>query len=109
MDGVEADQLECELRRYSTEGIHVRWPVQEAREYNRWYSCTIKHSNGLLTITGFLRHPTDQPPSGQQDYRSWAAIEDREILTTTGNQHIHIYFIIEYIILCTTVPVNIRQ
>ncbi|XP_026196168.1 tapasin-related protein-like [Anabas testudineus] len=83
VDGVEADQLECELRRYSTEGIHVRWPVQEAREYNRWYSCTIKHSNGLLTITGFLRHPTDQPPSGQQDYRSWAAIEDREILTTT--------------------------
>ncbi|KAG7218406.1 hypothetical protein INR49_020405 [Caranx melampygus] len=83
MDGAEAKQLECEVRRFSTEGIHVRWPVQQPQEYNRWFSCTIKHSKGLFTATGFLRHPSDQPPPGQQDYRSWPAIADREILTTT--------------------------
>ncbi|XP_047450039.1 tapasin-like [Mugil cephalus] len=84
VDEEEADQLECELRRFSTEGIHVRWPVQAAaQEYNRWYSCSLKHSKGLFTITSFLRQPSDQPPPGQQDYRSWTAIADREVLVTT--------------------------
>ncbi|XP_041850391.1 tapasin-related protein [Melanotaenia boesemani] len=83
LEGVEAEELECVLRRYSTEGIHVRWPAQGAQGYNRWYSATLKHSKGLFTVTGFLRQPTDQPPPGQQDYRSWPAIADREILTTT--------------------------
>ncbi|XP_070762268.1 tapasin-related protein isoform X2 [Enoplosus armatus] len=82
-EGVEAEQLECELRRYSTQGIHVRWPVQGPQEYNRWFSCTLKHTKGLFTVTVFLRHPSDQPPSGKQDYLSWPAIGDREILTTT--------------------------
>ncbi|XP_073318560.1 tapasin-related protein [Pagrus major] len=81
IEGVEADQLECELRRYSTQGIHVRWPVKGAEEYNRWFSCTLKHTEGI--VTGFLRYPTDQPPSGQQDFRSWPAIADREIFTTS--------------------------
>lgn len=83
IEGAEAEQLECELRRYSTEGIYVRWPVQGARDYNYWFSCTLRHTKGLFTVTGFLRHPTDQPPPGQQDYRRWPAIGDREILTTT--------------------------
>uniref|UniRef100_A0A3B5ASW1 Ig-like domain-containing protein n=1 Tax=Stegastes partitus TaxID=144197 RepID=A0A3B5ASW1_9TELE len=84
MEGVEAEQLECEMRRYSTEGIHVRWPVQGAQGYNRWFSCTLRHSEGLFTVTGFLRHPSDQPPPGQQDYRRWPPIADGEILSTTG-------------------------
>lgn len=83
VDGVEAEQLECELRRYSTDGIHVRWPVLGAVEYNRWFSCTLRHAKGLFTVTGFLRHPSDQPSPGQQDYRSWPAIGNREILNTT--------------------------
>ncbi|XP_015245384.1 PREDICTED: tapasin-related protein-like [Cyprinodon variegatus] len=83
LDGVETEQLECELRRYSTEGIHVHWPSQEAKDYNRWFTCTIKQDKGLFTVTGFLRHPSDQPPPGQQDYRSWPAIADSEILTTS--------------------------
>ncbi|XP_040901673.1 tapasin-related protein [Toxotes jaculatrix] len=83
VEEVEAEQLECELRRYSTMGIYVRWPVQGAQNYNEWFSCTIKHSKRLFTVTGFLRHPSDQPPPGEQDYRSWRAIGDREILTTT--------------------------
>lgn len=81
-EGVEPEQLECELRRYSTKGTHVRWPVLGAKEYNHWFSCNLKHSK--FTVTGFLRHPSDQPASGKQDYRNWPAIADREILTTTA-------------------------
>ncbi len=91
VEGVEAEQLECKMRRYSTEGIHVRWPVKGAQEYNRWFSCTLRHTKGLFTITSSLRHPSDQPPSGQQDYRSWPAIGDKEILQTTGNTHHSLY------------------
>ncbi|XP_072249185.1 tapasin-related protein-like isoform X1 [Leuresthes tenuis] len=83
VEGVEAEELECGLRRYSTEGIHVRWPVQGAQGYNRWFSCTLKHTKGRFTVTGFLRLPSNQPPPDQQDYRSWPAIADREILTTS--------------------------
>lgn len=83
VDGAEVEQLECEVRRYSTAGIHVRWPVHTGEEYNRWYTCTLKHTDGLFTVIGFLRQPSDQPPSGQQDYRSWPAIADRETLLTT--------------------------
>ncbi|XP_061576217.1 tapasin-related protein-like [Cololabis saira] len=83
VEGVEPEELECELRRYSTEGIHVRWPVQGALGFNRWFSCTLKHSKGLFMVTGVLRHPSDQGPPGQQDYRSWPAISDRELLPMT--------------------------
>ncbi|XP_022070829.1 tapasin-related protein-like [Acanthochromis polyacanthus] len=83
MEGVGAEQVECELRRYSTEGIHVRWPVQGAQGYNRWFKCTLKHIKGLFTITGFLRHPSDQPPPGEHDYLHWPTIADGETLTTT--------------------------
>lgn len=83
VEGAEAEQLECELRRYSTDGIYVRWPVKGALDYNNWFSCTLRHTKGLFTVTGFLRHPSDQPPPGQQDYRRWTPIGDGEILTTT--------------------------
>ncbi|XP_075956341.1 tapasin-like [Anarhichas minor] len=81
VEDAEAEQLECELRRYSTGGIYVRWPFKGGQEYNRWFSCILKHDK--FTVTGFLRHPSDEPPPGQQDYRSWPAIGDRETLTTS--------------------------
>lgn len=84
VEGQEADQLECKLRRYSTEGIHVYWPGQEGQDYNRWFVCTLRQTTGMFLVTVFLRHPSDQPPPGQQDYRRWPAIEDRETLTTTA-------------------------
>ncbi|XP_053177591.1 tapasin-related protein-like [Scomber japonicus] len=83
LEGVEADQLKCEIRRYSTAGIHVRWPVKGTKEYNRWFTCTLKHIKGLFTATSFLRHPSDQPPSGRPDYHSWSPISDTEMLITT--------------------------
>ncbi|XP_059187829.1 tapasin-related protein-like [Centropristis striata] len=83
IEGAEAEQLGCELHRYSTEGIHVRWPVMGARHYNHWFSCTLRHTKGLFTVTSILRHPSDQPAPGQQDYHKWPPIGDKEILTTT--------------------------
>lgn len=83
VEEVEAEQMECEIRRYSTKGIHVRWPVQAAHEYNRWYTCTLKHLKDLFVVTSFLRQASHQAPSGDEDYYSWPAIHDRETLTTT--------------------------
>uniref|UniRef100_A0A3Q4HCJ8 Ig-like domain-containing protein n=1 Tax=Neolamprologus brichardi TaxID=32507 RepID=A0A3Q4HCJ8_NEOBR len=83
VEGVEAEQLKCELHRYSTEGGYVRWPVLGAREYNHWFICILRHSRGRFTVAGTLRHPSDQPPPGQPDYHNWSVIADKEVLTTT--------------------------
>ncbi|XP_060901966.1 tapasin-related protein isoform X1 [Labrus mixtus] len=83
LEGVEAEQVECEIYRFSTPGIQVRWPVKGDHEYSRWFTCTLKHTGGLFKVTGLLRHPTDQPPSGRPDYHSWTEIKDTDILTTT--------------------------
>lgn len=77
------DQLTCELQRYSTEGIHFRWPVRGEHEYNRWFTGKITDTKNHITLLSFIRQSTDQPPTGQHDYRNWTAIEDREVLTTT--------------------------
>lgn len=77
------DQLSCDLQRFSTEGIHVRWPVRGEHEYNRWFTGKIKDSKSHITVLSFIRQSTAQPPTGEHDYRNWTAIEDREILTTT--------------------------
>ncbi|XP_069554816.1 tapasin-like [Brachyistius frenatus] len=81
VEPVNADQLVCEIRSYS-EGGHIHWPVQAPQDYNRWFSCTLRHIKDLFTVTAFLRHPSDQHPA-QQDYRSWPAIRDKETLTAT--------------------------
>uniref|UniRef100_A0AAV2IZX2 Ig-like domain-containing protein n=2 Tax=Knipowitschia caucasica TaxID=637954 RepID=A0AAV2IZX2_KNICA len=82
-EAVEMDQLSCELQRFSTEGIHVRWPVRGEHEYNRWFTSRIRDEKNQLNVLGFIRQSTAQPPTGQHDYRNWTAIEHREILTTT--------------------------
>ncbi|XP_068174261.1 tapasin-related protein isoform X2 [Antennarius striatus] len=98
LEGAFSEQLDCQIRRYSTQGIHVRWPVQEHDEYNNWFICTIKHIRELFTVISFLRHPTDQSASGKQDYLSWSPITDRELLTTT----------VAMIIKSTTPSVKVR-
>lgn len=84
IEGVEAEDLECEVRRYSTKGIHVRWPALGAEGYNYWFTCILRHRKEQFIVTAFLRQPSDQTPPGQQDFHSWPAIADREVLTTTG-------------------------
>ncbi|KAM4627734.1 tapasin-related protein [Polymixia lowei] len=80
-----ADQLECELRRYSTDSIQMRWPVHGAQEYDRWFTCTLKHTEGLFTVTGFLRHTPSHAPALQEDYLSRPAFGDRDVLTTSAS------------------------
>ncbi|XP_068601641.1 tapasin-related protein [Brachionichthys hirsutus] len=84
LDGAFSEQLDCQIRRYTTQGIHVRWPVQDREAYNNWFICTIKHTRDHFAIVSFLRHPVDQPASEKQDYLSWPAIADSELLTTTA-------------------------
>lgn len=77
------DQLTCELQRYSTEGIHIRWPVRGEHEYNRWFTGKLIDTKNQITVLSFIRQSTAQPPTGEHDYRNWTAIEDREILITS--------------------------
>lgn len=84
VDVWEAEQLECQLYRYSTHGSYVRWPGKSNQEYNHWFRFTIKPSNGLSVTSGFLRRPSDQPAPEKQDFFNWTTIADREVLTTTG-------------------------
>uniref|UniRef100_A0A3P8V454 Dehydrogenase/reductase (SDR family) member 13b.2 n=1 Tax=Cynoglossus semilaevis TaxID=244447 RepID=A0A3P8V454_CYNSE len=83
VDVWEAEQLECQLYRYSTHGSYVRWPGKGNQEYNHWFRFTIKPSNGLSVTSGFLRRPSDQPAPEKQDFFNWTTIADREVLTTT--------------------------
>uniref|UniRef100_UPI003AABDED8 tapasin-related protein n=1 Tax=Centroberyx gerrardi TaxID=166262 RepID=UPI003AABDED8 len=84
VEGVDADQLECELHWYSTRGIQVRWPGHGAQDYDRWFTCTLKHTQGLFTVTGFLRHTPAHPPPVQEDYLSRPAIGDRDVVATSA-------------------------
>ncbi|XP_055003918.1 tapasin-related protein-like isoform X2 [Boleophthalmus pectinirostris] len=81
--GAVVEQLSCVLHRYSTDGSLIRWPVKGEHLHNRWFSVNISHSNHLFQITSFIRQSTDQPPTGQHDFKSWPVIQDKEILTTT--------------------------
>ncbi|KAJ7990280.1 hypothetical protein DPEC_G00298680 [Dallia pectoralis] len=83
IDGALVDQLECEIHRYSTQGIQMRWPGLGAQEHDTWFTCTLRHADGLFVITSFLRHTPATPTPGQADFRNWAPISDRETLITS--------------------------
>lgn len=84
VEGIDSlDQLTCDLQRYSTEGIHMRWPTRGEHEFNHWFTVKIRDTEKHTTVLGFIRQSTPQPPSGQDDFRSWTPIKDSEILTTT--------------------------
>ncbi|XP_061536801.1 tapasin-related protein-like [Phycodurus eques] len=80
---MEADQVDCGIRRADTESAHVKWPGQKSHECNSWFSITLTHTKDLFTVSGILRHPCEPPPSGQQDVRNWPAIEDGQTLITS--------------------------
>ncbi|CAL8350333.1 unnamed protein product [Lota lota] len=89
MVGGSPDDLECEIRRYSMKGIQLRWPSQGAREYDLWFTCTIKHPEDSFVFTGYLRHTPSQPPSGLEDYDSVPPIGDREIIAASASMVLH--------------------
>lgn len=81
----DEDTLQCEMRRYSTGGIVMRWPVAGSQDYDVWFTCTIRNTKGLFVITTFLRHTPAAPAQGQVDYLQWIKVNDRDLLTTLGN------------------------
>lgn len=74
------DSLECEIQRYNTKGIVMRWPGLGAQEHDVWFTCTLRHSQGLFHLTTFLRHTP-----AQEGFQERIEIGDRELLTTSGN------------------------
>ncbi|RXN24161.1 tapasin-related -like protein [Labeo rohita] len=85
LEGTE-DKLLCEIRRYSTGRNVMRWPTAGAQDHDVWFSSTLRHSEGLLVITTFLRHTTVAPAEDQADFLQWNKINDRDLLTTSGVQ-----------------------
>lgn len=82
VEGAE-DALNCEIRRYSTGGIVMRWPTMGAQEYDVWFSCTLRHK-GEFIITTFLRHTPSDPAKGQVDYLQWLPVNDKDLLATSA-------------------------
>lgn len=79
---VEGDKnsLECEIKRYDTKRIVIRWPGLGAQEHDVWFTCILRHSEGLFHLTTFLRHTP-----AQEGFQGRIEIGDRELLTTSGN------------------------
>lgn len=80
------DSLNCEVRRYNTGGIVMRWPAMGAQEHDVWFTCTLRHSKGTFIITTFLRHTPSAPVGGQVDSLQRLTVNDRDLLTTSGNR-----------------------
>ncbi|XP_076832494.1 tapasin-related protein isoform X2 [Brachyhypopomus gauderio] len=78
---VEGDEntLQCEIRRYSTGGIVMRWPGLGAQEHDSWFTCALHHSQERFVITTFLRHT----PAGG-DSTQWIHVGDRDLLSTSA-------------------------
>lgn len=76
----DKDSLECEIQRYNTKGIVMRWPGLGAQEHDVWFTCILRNSQGLFHLTTFLRHTP-----AQEGFQERIEIGDRELLTTTGN------------------------
>lgn len=87
---MEPEKLECNLRRHSPENKNVSWPVKGGKDHDYWFSCTLKHTEGLFTLTSFLRHPSNQA-SPEKSHGNWPAIIDGEIVITTGKTHQSIF------------------
>ncbi|RXN32128.1 tapasin-related -like protein [Labeo rohita] len=83
LEGTE-DKLQCEIRRYSTGGIVMRWPTAGEQDHDVWFTCTLRHSEGLFVVTTFLRHTTAAPAEGQVDFLQWITVNDRDLLTTSA-------------------------
>ncbi|XP_049580738.1 tapasin-related protein isoform X1 [Syngnathus scovelli] len=79
---IEVDLVNCDIHRFNTDSVHLKWPGQKSNEYNSWFTITLTHSKGLFTISAILRHPSEPPPSEQQDVSNWPPIEDTQTLNT---------------------------
>lgn len=77
------DTLQCEIRRHSTDGILMRWPGLGAQEHDVWFTCTLRHTEGLFVITTFLRH-SPSVPNMQPDSEQRISVADKDTISTTA-------------------------
>ncbi|TSN39326.1 Tapasin-related protein [Bagarius yarrelli] len=73
------DSLECEIQRYNTKGIVMRWPGSGAQEHDVWFTCHLQHGQGMFHITTFLRHTP-----AQNSLNTMLEIGDRDLLITSA-------------------------
>ncbi|XP_062408064.1 tapasin-related protein [Sardina pilchardus] len=78
------DTLQCEVRRHSTDGILMRWPGLGAQEHDVWFTCTLRHTEGLFVITTFLRHSPSVPSGVQPDSEQRISVADKDTISTTA-------------------------
>lgn len=76
------DTLQCEVQRHRTDGT-VRWPSRGAQEQDSWFTCTLRHTEGVFRVTTFLRHSPSDASVVQPDLK-WISVADRDTITTTG-------------------------
>ncbi|XP_076129146.1 tapasin-related protein-like isoform X1 [Alosa pseudoharengus] len=77
------DTLQCEVRRHYSGGTPERWPSLGAHEHN-WFTCTLRHTEGLFVITSFLTHSSNVPNVMQPDLQQWVPVADKDIISTTA-------------------------
>ncbi|KAI5098897.1 hypothetical protein C0J45_11036, partial [Silurus meridionalis] len=73
------ESLECEIQRYNTKQIVMRWPGFGAQEHDVWFTCIFRHSQGSFKLTTFLRHTP-----AQEGFHEKIEIGDRQLLTTSA-------------------------
>ncbi|KAG5277226.1 hypothetical protein AALO_G00115140 [Alosa alosa] len=76
------DTLQCEVRRHYLDGTPERWPSLGAQEHDNWFTCTLRHTEGLFVITSFLTHSSNVPNVMQPD--QWVPVADKDIISTTA-------------------------
>ncbi|XP_062872821.1 tapasin [Trichomycterus rosablanca] len=74
------DMVECEIHRYNTGGIVMRWPGFGAQDNDVWFTCVLHHTKGQFVLTTFLRHTP-----AQEGYQEKIQIGDQGILTTSAS------------------------
>ncbi|XP_077579540.1 tapasin-related protein [Stigmatopora nigra] len=84
MMDTDADDMDCVIQKYNTEGIHVKWPSLKSHKYISWFSVTLTHTQGLFIISGILAYPCEAPLSEHDEDPNWPAIEDQQILSTSA-------------------------
>ncbi|XP_063061221.1 tapasin-like [Engraulis encrasicolus] len=79
----EVDSLLCEVRRHNT-SVVARWPGHGAQEHDTWFTCTLRHNEGLYVATTFLRHSPSDINAPRPESGIWATIADRETVITSA-------------------------
>ncbi|KAJ8008236.1 hypothetical protein DPEC_G00102710 [Dallia pectoralis] len=83
----DVDQMQCEIHRYSKGMSRVRWPSLGGTEHDIWFTCILRHNDGLfdITTTAYLRvTPASTMSPHQSDFHSWVPLAAKEKLRASA-------------------------